>query len=153
FPRIRDLVAWLGAPDLESRRRAARTLGKYYCGEQVPEVVALEKDPDLSFRTSASGYLTRIGPAMIPVREVVELLQDRDLDIRRGAAWALGWAGLAATSAVPALGSLLRDPNVCSAAFEALAEIGLEAVPELAKALKDPEMKVRISAVQALESI
>ena len=76
----------------------------------------------------------------------------RTVDRKREAVHALKMMGTNAQEAVPALGRLLRDPNVLlsSLAGTALAEMGPAAVPELISALDEGDYNVRANACSAL---
>jgi HEAT repeat protein len=94
---------------------------------------------------------------------LIEALQDREGEIRKRAAYALGNISKEATeAAVPALIEALKDEawQVRSGAAYALGSIGAQAkdtlpgiIPALIKALNDEEGKVRSRAASALEGI
>jgi HEAT repeat protein len=120
----------------------------------------------------------RAEPTGRSVASLVEQLQQGDLAARQDAAEALGDLGPAAEEAVPALGRALKDEMTCRPAARALARIGPKAlpvllsmgrdgehhpllgdalgrmgppaVPELARALHDPNQAVRSLAADAL---
>jgi HEAT repeat protein len=109
-------------------------------------------EPQLSADEGSGAVPSRI-PALITA------LGDKDADVRRGAARALGRIGKEAVAAVPALTEALGDENweVREAAAQALGGIGKgagAAVPALAKALtEDPDEAVRQNAAWALGRI
>jgi HEAT repeat protein len=74
------------------------------------------------------------------VADLVRKLDSDDAIYRLRAAHKLGDLGLAAREAVPALAKALRDksPDVRARAAKSLAAIGAPAVPALIEALKDP---------------
>ena len=87
-----------------------------------------------------------------------EMLKDKDPNIRRNAAQALGNVGPEAKAAVPALTETLKDKDdfVCQCAAYALGNIGPEAkaaVPALTEATQSKNYFVRQSAVAALGKI
>jgi HEAT repeat protein len=86
------------------------------------------------------------------VADLVRKLQDEEGFTRLHAAHKLGDMGLAAREAVPALAKALRDPvvEVHVRAAKSLAAIGTPAVPALIEALKHPELKSRAAVAQAL---
>src|SRR5262249_46399239 len=86
------------------------------------------------------------------VTTLIKRLKDKDVDVRSGAAFALGELGEEAKEAVPALIQALQDAdrNARFWSAEALGKIGAPAVPALAEALKDKNAGVRYGAAYAL---
>jgi uncharacterized protein (TIGR03067 family) len=91
------------------------------------------------------------------VPQLTAALKDKDWQVRRDAAAALGESGPAATAAVPALVAALKDIKpVWDAAVAALGQIGpsaREAIPALRAEQKRPFWWVRASATVALAKI
>src|SRR5262245_5919482 len=84
---------------------------------------------------------------------LIKALKDENRLVRLRAMRDLGNQGAAARDAAPTLGLLLRadtEPEVLTQAARALAQIGPAGVPELLKALRDPELRVRYQAAGAL---
>lgn len=112
--------------------------------EAVAAIAPLLADRDPEVRESASQTLARFGePA---VSELRAMLKVDALDVRKMAVTTIGLIGPEATDAVPDLVALLRDPQgeLQGDALDALASIGLRAVPALAGALKqeqDPALR------------
>jgi len=91
-----------------------------------------------------------------PVSHWIEALKTADAKTRKKAVVALGHAGPADPTALPALTTALkdRDPMVRREAVLALLNLGSdakEAAPALNEALKDKDAKVREYAGKALE--
>jgi HEAT repeat protein len=89
---------------------------------------------------------------------LLEMLKDRNPDMRYSAVSHLGKYGSKAKEAVPAIIDALKDPeaNVRIGAAYALANIGPDAeaaIPALKNALKDKDRKVREGAAYALKKI
>ena len=129
----------------------AKSQGKepVYEGKTLGEWVASAKDKD----RHAIAELGVIGPKAIPT--LVELLKDKDEEVRRAAAEALAMVGPAA---IPVLTELLRDKNkvVRSAAAEGLwpfVSWSKTTIPPLIELFKDKDTEVRRAAVRALEGI
>jgi HEAT repeat protein len=110
-------------------------------------------------RLAALRALTRYGPDAEPAMpRLVELLKDKDSEVRWRAAMTLGKIGPAARGTVPALVAALQDEDalVREHAAEALGDIGpdaRDAVPALTTALRDPDARVRRDAVRSLGQI
>lgn len=115
--------------------------------EQVPSLIKLLKNKDPKARASAAEDLGQIGairaqdaqPAVLPLKEA---LADKEPNVRRAAAVALGKIRLEAKEVVPELSKLLDDksPAVVQAAAVSLGAFGAEAreaLPALQKAQKD----------------
>ncbi|MBW4455547.1 MAG: HEAT repeat domain-containing protein [Nostoc indistinguendum CM1-VF10] len=89
------------------------------------------------------------------VRPLIQVLKDKNENVRSSAANALGIIG---KDAVPALTIALKNPdsNIRAGAADALGQIGIDAratVPYLTIAFKDPDSTVRSAATNALEKI
>ena len=110
-----------------------------------------DKNSGASVRGAAAWVLGRIRPMSAEVLvALVRTLEDEDRDVRSSAAYALAAIGPEAGEAVPALTRALgRVP----AATDALARIGVKAVPHLLGALKDGAAVVRCEAAEALREI
>ena len=101
-----------------------------------------------------------IGPAAKDaVPALIKALKDKDFNVRRSAAAAVGKIGPAAKDAVPALIEALKDKDIYVRIGAALllSRIGpaaKDAVPALkAMSENDPVARVRKAAVAALKSI
>jgi HEAT repeat protein len=89
---------------------------------------------------------------------LLEMLKDKNPDVRYTAVSHLGKYGSRAKEAVPAIIDALKDSeaNVRIGAVYALANIGPDAeaaIPALKNALKDKDHKVRQGAVYALKKV
>ena len=89
---------------------------------------------------------------------LIECLQEKDLDLTRYAAEAIGWHRLDAANSVPLLEKLLHHSNraIRFAAAGGLGRFGEQAqtaVPQLLEALKDPTPQVSLEASNALHRI
>ncbi|MCT7979578.1 HEAT repeat domain-containing protein [Laspinema olomoucense] len=104
-------------------------------------------------RREAVKGLRQIGTPAVPL--LITALQDADVGVRGGAAFALGSMGSDAESAIPSLIAALNDSaeSVRLDAAVALRRIGTPAVEALATALQHPEIEVRRGAAFALAGI
>ena len=118
-------------------------------GKTLGEWTIQAKDKDLKARIKAAEALGEMGPAAIPA--LIELLLDKDYEVRRAASSAL--KPIIGPAAIPALTELLRDKKVRSGATETLGKIGSVAIPALTELLKDDDAGVRKAAADALEKI
>ncbi len=94
----------------------------------------------------------------VTIEELIELLDDADAHVRRGAAEGLGQSGVLARDAAPLLIDALRDldPQVRVAAARALGRIGppaRAAAPALVEAVWLGHRELRLAAARALGEI
>ncbi len=132
--------------------QAARTLAQIGPAA-VPALIKALADAAPPVRRRALWALAVIGPdAAAAVEPVSDFLEDKDAQVRTLAALALAEIGPESRPAVPRLAKLLRDPDPEARAWAAVAlhEIGPEMIEHLLAALKEPDLPVRLSAVQAL---
>jgi HEAT repeat protein len=148
-----SLITLLNDPDASIRLTAAEALGKIGDQKAEPFLLPALHDVDPRVREAASrsvGQLPSVG--VEAGTELVTLLRDPDISVRRAAAQALGAVeGMPALA--PALGSLLRsaDPADRQAAAHALLLAGAgEAVGALSMGTSDSDPAVRQWAVAAL---
>jgi hypothetical protein len=128
-----------------------------------------------SLRSTAAGYIARLGPAAPrpaaaatyvkdeaapyrgkSVEQCLAGLQSPDVREQRAAAWALFELGPKAAAAVPALIAALEKPEVRIPALRALEMIGPEAqraAPRIAALLSHPDDFIRQGATTALARI
>src|SRR5437868_2389802 len=154
-------LAELSDPQESVRRSAAFALGK--TGQEaaftVPQLLAALKDKEASVRAAAAHALGEIGPA--GWREVVlalatSLSNERQPEVRRSAAFALGCYKAEAASARGTLRSALRDADasVRRNAAWALGQLGEAAgdlaISELSRVLADEDALVRRDTAAAL---
>jgi HEAT repeat protein len=140
------------------RDKAATALGELAPnakGAVAALTEALDAKNDLNARSSAAFALAKFGtdarPAMKPL---LDMMRENEDKLREGARQAIVAIG---PDAVPGLIALVKDkelrekrPTSYSLAGFALVKIGKPAVAELADALKDPELFVRIRAADLL---
>ncbi len=88
----------------------------------------------------------------LTVTELIATLKDKNKPRRLAAAKALGDLGTAAKEATSALADLLRDNDaeIRRQALQALAQIGIPALPRLVRALKDDQTTVRVLAIEGI---
>jgi HEAT repeat protein len=115
-----------------------------------PKASKLEND---YVRDTAANALVNIGSAAVP--KLIEALKMQNVDVRGGAAYALGRIGPRAKAAVPTLIEALKASHeyVRSSAADALGRIGPAAKPAvdaLIEALRDGAGEVRSGAAYAL---
>jgi len=111
------------------------------------------KNPDQLKRLETVKTLKQMGANAVPT--LTAALQDKDTQIRGGAAFTLGAIGTEAKAAIPHLIQMLKDDDeqVRLDAAVALRRIGSPAVSALTKALKDQDVKVKRGATFALAGI
>lgn len=132
--------------------------------DDVPALLKALKSKSAKTRSSAISDLARIGAikasdAREAIPQIVELLKkDKDADVRRAAAEALGRMDPDSKQAVPALLEAMKDktPTVRTAAATALGQFPSEAkdiVPILQEAQKDKDKGVMRAAGMSMKSI
>jgi HEAT repeat protein len=125
----------LSAPDAQSRREAARTLGRDGDADQAVEALvrALRQERDASVRRAVVRALARRGSAQA-TPAVVEAFREGDRVNRAVVAHTL--AALGTEGAIEALVKGLGTPETMPVAIEALRRVGTPAVPALLGALR-----------------
>ncbi|MCC6738773.1 MAG: HEAT repeat domain-containing protein [Planctomycetia bacterium] len=113
-------VAQLRANDADDRAEAREWLVKKG-KEAVPDLAKLLADDDTVVAMSAADVLSKIGKDAVPA--LVDALVSGPRPGRRWAASALGEIGRDAKDAVPALEAAALDPEIKSAAADALLKI------------------------------
>jgi HEAT repeat protein len=146
-------------PDVRARRAAAEALEGMgdVLAPYIPELVRALCDRDEIVRWLAARALGELAPRQprVVLRGLVPRLGDEDLDVRIGAANAIGRYGDAARPAVPALAAFVSrgDVEARVAVLQALEAIGTDASPALpavARALADEDPRVRAEAARVL---
>jgi HEAT repeat protein len=119
---------------------------------QFIQILRDPKEPD-DIRKMAANALAWSGPE--GVRKALSFLRDEDPVVRTGAADALYNVGDRAKGAIPSLVDALSDPEerVQSNAQEALTQLGVNAIPEVRKALGHRIALTRINAAHVLLTI
>jgi HEAT repeat protein len=155
-PAIPALIEALRDRNLLVRRSAAQVLARIG-SPAIPALVKALKDSGVRVRAAYTlGNIREEAKAAVP--QLILLLKDPDVDVRRSVTYALRNIGAEAKTAVPQLILLLKDSDVdvrSNAAF-VLGKMGAEAktaVPGLIRLLEDSEANVRSNAVDALENI
>lgn len=126
-------------------------------GAVMPGLLRALKDKDPAVRTAACGVIGLMGnKGKGAVRQLVEMLKDKELSVVIGAISALGDIGPTAADSAPALLQMsgysdfaILEPLVGAA----LGAMGAEVVPELTGALRDKSVERRRVAAYALGSI
>ena len=123
----RTLADWqrdLRHPAVDVRARAAQALVAVDT-RAVPALTAALGDKEYRVRANAAEALSKLPPRDV-VPGMIEALRSAEVSVRANAAGVLGSFGPAAKPAVPALARALRDPNlrVRELAGEALNRIG-----------------------------
>jgi HEAT repeat protein len=141
--RVRD-------DDRDVRLEAARALGALgpAASAAMPDLAANVRHPGRDVRRAAGAALVRIGKPAVP--ELVKLLADSDILVRRQALEALREIGPDSAEALAALQALVKDTKdlLRPQAIAALTAVGKPAAPTLAGLLTDRE--VRLDAAAAL---
>jgi HEAT repeat protein len=190
---VAPLVATLGDRDRTVRAIAAVALGEIHSSPEraVPALAKALRDEEGEVRRAASSALTRFGKAGLPsllaalkdrnpavrsaaalvlgqpdceekavVKPLLAALDDREVEVRQAAAVALEDVALKGSAqvrpldeAIPDLARGLKDPDIRSEAALALARMGGKAVPTLVRALADQDEDVRKAVAGALGSV
>jgi HEAT repeat protein len=118
----------------------------------IPSLTEMLRDKNTSTSTAAALALSNIRPA--GVLALSTLLKDQDMVVRITAATTLAQLTPPPKEAVPGLVDALNsEGNVPRLAIQALVRIGPPALPELAKALRNPDPNVSTPAASALLGI
>src|SRR5262249_43023123 len=80
----------------------------------------------------------------------IELLKDKDWEVRSQAAQGLRYIGPEAKPAVPALIELFQDRHLCDTAVDSIEAIGPAAGPDFIKSLRPPKTLNRVFYRRAL---
>ncbi len=142
------LLALLKTKSFVSRNLATRHLVSY--GPKVADRVVAElraaKEP-----WTYGNVLGGLGSAVLP--QVEALLDSEDRDVVLTAIVALRRIGPEAVSTLPRLESILGDPELRDAVFEALTFMGEPALPTLLRALECDDPETRATAAYTLASL
>jgi len=150
---IRALLEAVRDPDLEVRRAAIRSLGRYEDPSTAPAFREALRDPDHEIRTIAIEALAEFKDRG-SVGAIAAALRDENVEVRRAAADALD--DLPAASARNELIAALKDPDaeVRERVISALAQLKDPAATDaLIAAMKDPKPDVRARAIEALHEL
>ena len=126
----------------------------------VPELVSVLRSGKVADRRTAAALLEQAArdhsgsQALAPaVPALAEALDDEDLDVRVNVIWTIGFIGLDVTPALPAIGALVADEQLCGnafAVFDMIGPAGAPAVPTLMEILKTGDDDARANAAEAL---
>ncbi len=124
----------------------------------IPDLMRALVDPDENVRTAAAEALGRAARgtgAAAAVPGLINAFTDPDHRVREQAALALGTIGARTDRVIPALVGLLKDsdPQMASAASNALETVGMPAFPALRALLRDDNPDVTNHAVSALSGL
>jgi HEAT repeat protein len=144
------VVAELASDAPETRRRAARKLGKSQDERAEVALLAVLKDPDQLVRWEATRALSNLWKSRPWFSELVGLLADRDAQTRASAAW--GLRSYRDERVVQLLISALwdQDYSVKEMASESLGELGQIAIEPLASLLSSDNREILRAAGKAL---
>lgn len=146
-PAVPALVELLADWEREAHRLAAIHLLEQLgpsAADAAPAFADLLAGSDPQFRLAAAEALAKMGSgARDAMPALIRALSDWSPPVRRGAARALGGLGATAAYAIPTLIGLLADydDGARAAASAALAGIGEPAMPLLAQALAEGELR------------
>jgi len=149
---VPGLLAALDDPADEVRRSAAYTLARTAPNdEKVISALIAAFRRDRRNRYSYYSELGNLGPKAVP--KLFAMLNDRDSDIRKWTAKALGEMKLDAESSMPVLIAALKDPAAGEGAVDALVKIGPKALPVLGEALKHGNVTVRRAVAGSMDEM
>jgi HEAT repeat protein len=144
--------------DLEVRRQAAGALGEVgpAAAGGVPALLrGIGADTEMTrLCVQALGMIGPETKTIMPALE--EQLKSANRDVREAAIRAVGNMGAEAKRAVPGLLNVVvveQHEELRTAAMDALVNLGEEAVPDTAKALKDERAPMRLAACEILRRI
>lgn len=173
-PAVPDLIPMLKHPDIQTRLRTVRALGRI----GPPAVAAAaelarvrEDDHDQTVRRAAGEALLDVNlPGLLAaarqrapddIRELIDRLQSGNEFESSSAASVLGKRGAEAADAVPALAQALQHPNkwVRVGAADSLGALAIAGVdismvlPRLQRATNDPDPEVSAAAKRVLQRL
>jgi HEAT repeat protein len=136
--------------DVAVRRAATEAVAGVEPAHALPALIAVLHDADTEVRLRAVrslGYYREWAkPATAPLCRVVQ--QDPDINVRRGAIWALIMIGPERKEIRPVLITAMRDKELSDHVFSNLPLTGKAAVPVLVEALRDEN--IRLEAMRVL---
>ncbi|MBI4657679.1 MAG: HEAT repeat domain-containing protein [Verrucomicrobia bacterium] len=147
----RPVVSWAlqlnGPTNIEAAEKVFQKIGP----EAVPNLIEALESNDSIFKKPLRAVAPHL-PDKFRIGLFRMLSPEEAERLRLGAASALAILGAKATSAVPVLGKALSDDNagVSLQAAVALGKIGQLGVPELVKALNNPNHQIRLMAIHGL---
>jgi HEAT repeat protein len=154
------VVISLTARDARVREQAVRTTVLVGASSRREVLAAVDKtlqDPEKTVRVAAAEVLVRdLALTEADVPRLLALLQHSDWEVRGHGARGLGKVGAAAKEAAPTLLAVLKEasePALRRALLEALSGVGAESkemIPALQKALQDPDLDLRLGALDAV---
>lgn len=149
---VQALITLLQGDDYYERSNAADTLGRMGAVEAVPFLRQALKDEGFYVRRSAAIALGLLKQPEA-TEDLIPALQDEEYEVQEYTAIALGKIG--DKRAVKALNQTLKNENgaLVTYAAKALIELGEDPIPLLIELLKDNNVKIRISAVSALNEL
>ena len=153
---VPELAASLNDKDAKVRLAALNTLGKMGRAAKaaLPAINKALDDPDKRVRVEAAYVLWLVDQQSKPVIAVLsEAVRGKDEGSRLAAIPLLGKVGTEVAEARGLLVELLAGQSTREAASGVLVAIGKKAVPELVKALEDPQVYTRLGVIQTLADI
>jgi HEAT repeat protein len=154
-PALPDLIEALQDKNEDLRLNAAIALGKIG-SPAIEEVAKLLKSTDDATRFYAVWTIGAIGPdAKAQAPTVIAMLADKNVDVRRKAAFTLGRLTASPEKTIAALVEAFKDesPEVRQAAGEALSKFGKASVPSLMDLLKSGNAGARHQAATSIGDI
>ncbi|MFW9994574.1 MAG: HEAT repeat domain-containing protein [Candidatus Odinarchaeota archaeon] len=156
FPRIgrfnwQPLVNLMNGNDEEIATASVRILGNIKAKKVIPEIAAkLDSKNYLKVRLQAAKTLGELNADDSVASLITTMEKDPDGDVQLEAIVSLGKIGKAAASQL--VDKLIRDENV-DKVENALKRIGPPAVPYLARAIEDPNDRIRKNAIELAQLI
>ena len=156
--RVGGLIAQLKSPDVKAQGAAAEALGQLGTSV-IPQLILLQKDPNIEVRQAAFEALQRVGnPTAAEVPQLIALLSDANETVQSNAIGQLGSIGEPAKAAIPQLIPLLQSPSaqirkVTVFTLGSMGQPAKVAIPQILPLVKDADKVVRVFAVKALEKL
>lgn len=143
--------AYFGVDAREIRRFITTALGQEWTGKTESGLGTSGNAFSRDVRAAAVFALGKMGTEAIPT--LVKMLEDKDPKVKTMACESLGGFGVEAKAAIPDLILGFRDAALREKAVEALAKIGVGAVPSLVDSLASRSSSVRLGAAMTLGKI
>lgn len=153
FEALDALIAALQDREWYVRKNAASALAQIGspASKAIPALANALRDETWDVKHEAMRALRLINASQA-IPEMLKVFQDTNRHVRNYIAQTLGWMGNEANIAIPSLIAALSDPHeeVRESAIQALARIGLVAIPALLLGMRTQQPALRSRIIRAL---